>query len=68
MKPWQVAFLRGLGSAIVVGALSFLAVWATSDDGKTLVIAGLTPFLTTLAIRFGLEGAVDSRRPTPPPV
>lgn len=66
MTPWKVAFIRGVLTALVTGALAFLAVWSTSDDPKTLVIASLTPFLTTLAIRFGLEGAWDSRRPPPP--
>ena len=62
MKAWQVALIRGIGSAIVTGGLAFLAMWSQSDDGKTLAIAGLTPFLTTLMLRFGLEGAYDSSR------
>ena len=61
-EPWQVAAARAILSAAIVGGLAFLAVWSQSDDGKTLAIAGLTPALTTLATRLGLEGAVDSRR------
>lgn len=62
MSAWKVAFIRGLGSAVVTGAMGFLAVWSTTDSAKTLVIAGMVPFLSTLSIRFALEGAIDSRK------
>ena len=61
-STWQIAAVRALVSALVVGGLGFLAVWSSTDDGKTLAIAGLTPFLTTLALRLGVEGLVDSRK------
>ena len=60
--PWKVAAARAILSAVIVGGLGFLAVWQTTDDVKTLIVAGLTPALTTLAMRLGLEGAIDSRR------
>ena len=58
---WQVAAARAVLSAVIVGGLGFLAVWQTTDEVKTLVVAGLTPFLTTLAMRLGLEGSIDAR-------
>ncbi len=61
-SPWQVAAVRAVVSAAIVGALGFLTVWSQTDDVKTLVTAGLTPFLTTLALRLGLEGFVDTQR------
>ena len=59
---WAVAFTRAFLAAVVAGATSFLTVWSQTSDEKTLIIAGLTPFLAVIATRFGLEGAVDSRR------
>jgi len=46
----------------MVGGLGFLAVWSSTDDVKTLVTAGLTPALTSFALRLGVEGYVDSRK------
>ena len=60
--PWKVAAARTVLSAVIVGGLGFLAVWSQTDDVKVLITAGLTPALTTLAMRLGLEGIVDSRR------
>ena len=60
-EPWQVATARAVVSAVIVGGLGFLAVWSQTDDVKTLVAAGLTPALTALAMRLGLEGAIDTR-------
>lgn len=63
---WAVAFVRGLVAAGITGGAGFLAVWSTTNDVKTLIIAGLGPFIAALAVRFGVEGAVDSRvRPGP---
>lgn len=59
---FKVALIRGLIEAVLVGALAFLGTWSQTDDVQTLVIASLTPALSTLAIRFGFEGAVDSAR------
>ena len=56
---WRVATARALMSAVVVGGLGFLAVWSTTTDVRTLIIAGLTPGLTTLAVRLGIEGYLD---------
>ncbi len=58
--PWIVALARALLSGIVVGVLAFLAVWPETDDVRVLVSAGLTPGLTVFAIRFGLEGVIDT--------
>lgn len=62
-QAWIVAGVRALLTAAVVGGLGFLAVWTQTDDVKTLVAAGLTPALTVLATRLGIEGYVDSRSP-----
>lgn len=60
--PWQVAAGRALLSAAIAGGLAFLAVWSQTDDVKTLVTAGLVPFLSVLSTRLGLEGYVDTQR------
>lgn len=62
MPPWVVALCRGFLAAFITGALGFLAVWQNTDDVRVLVTAGAVPFLTTLALRFGLEGAIDQRK------
>lgn len=59
-KPWIVALARALLSGVVVGTLAFLAVWPETDNIRVLVSAGLTPGLTVFAIRFGLEGVIDT--------
>ena len=56
---WKIAAARAIVSAVIVGGLGFLAVWSQTDDIKTLIIAGLTPALTSLALRFGIEGTLD---------
>lgn len=58
---WQVAAARGILAAVLSGGLAFLAVFSQTDDVKTLLIAGLTPALTTLGVRFLGEGWLDSR-------
>jgi len=61
-SPWEVAAARALLTASLVGGLGFLAVWSQTDDTRTLIAAGLTPALTTLVTRLGVEGSVDSRK------
>lgn len=58
--PAIVAAARAFIGAFIFGALGFLAMWANTDEVKVLVIAGLTPFLTNLALRLGLEGVLDT--------
>lgn len=58
--PWAVALTRAFVGAAIIGGLGFLAVWQATDDVKVLVTAGVTPALTHLALRFGLEGIVDT--------
>lgn len=60
--PWVVAFARGLISALLTGGIAFFGTWAQTDDIRLLITAGMVPFLTTLMLRWGLEGGVDSRR------
>ena len=59
---WKIAAGRALLSAVIVGGLGFLAVWSQTDEPKTLIIAGLTPALTTIGMRLGIEGAMDRPR------
>ena len=62
MSPeYRTALFRALLSAVLVGASGFLAVWATTDDTKTLIIAAAAPAIATLMARFGVEGSVDAR-------
>ena len=55
------AFRAGL-SAVIVGGLGFLAMWSQTDELKQLLIAGLVPALTTLGLRLGVEGTIDTRK------
>jgi len=59
---WEVAAARAVLTASLVGGLGFLATWSSTDDVKTLVTAGLTPALTSFALRLGVEGYVDSHK------
>ena len=61
-NPALVAAARALLGSLIMGGLGFLAMYANTDDVKTLVIAGLTPFLVNLGWRFGLEGFIDVRK------
>ena len=56
---WKIAAGRAVLSAVIVGGLGFLATWSQTSDPKLLIIAGLTPALTTLGMRLGVEGFQD---------
>ena len=56
---WKIAAARAGATAVLVGALAFLTAWSQTDDVKLLIIAGLTPALTTLGMRLGVEGFQD---------
>ena len=58
--PWMVALTRAIVGASLLGASAFLAMWSQTDDVKVLLIAGLTPFIGHLLIRFGIEGVIDT--------
>jgi len=60
--PAVVAAVRAFLGAFITGGLGFLAVWQSTEEVKVLVTAGVTPFLSYLAIRLGLEGIVDVRK------
>ncbi len=60
--PWAISLVRGFISALITGGIGFLGVWSQTDEVKVLVIAGALPFLTTLSLRFGLEGTIDTRK------
>ena len=60
--PWVVAAARGFLGALISGGLGFLVTWQGTDEVKVLVSAGVTPFLTYLGIRLGIEGFIDARK------
>ena len=60
--PWIVAGARGFLGALISGSLGFLVTWQGTDEVKVLVSAGVTPFLTYLGIRLGIEGFIDARK------
>lgn len=60
--PAIVAAARAVLGSFIFGALGFLAMWSSTDEVKVLIIAGLTPFLTNLGLRFALEGFIDVRK------
>ena len=62
-STWKVAAARAVVTAAIVGALGALAMWSQTDDVKQVLIAGLTPAFTVLAIRLGAEGIIDRPKP-----
>ena len=58
----KAAMVRGLVIAVPTAILTTLTTWSQTDDGKTLIIAGATSFLSTFLARSGLEGAYDTQR------
>jgi hypothetical protein len=60
--PIVAASLRAFYGAILVGSAAFLAIWATSDDTKVIVVGTATPVVGYLMARGGLEGAYDQAR------
>ena len=59
-KPWVVALMRAVVGAALLGASGFLTMWSQTDEVKLLIIAGLTPAVGLLILRFGVEGIVDT--------
>lgn len=62
-----VAAIRAVLTAALVGAGASLAVYATSDDFKSIFVAGATAALGILVARFGVEGTIDASRPQAEP-
>ena len=60
---WKIAAFRAVLTATVLGVLGALSIWSQTNELKLIAIAGLTPFFSTLALRLGAEGYVDSRKP-----
>ena len=59
---WKTAALRALIGATLIGATAFLSVWSQTDDVKLLVTATVTPMLSYIGVRLGIEGYVDNKR------
>lgn len=60
MNSWKVAAIRGGITALGTGALAALTTWTQTDEVKIIAIAGLTPAITIMVARFGVEGTLDS--------
>ena len=58
--PWAVALTRAIVGAVLLGASGFLTTWSQTDEVKLLIIAGLTPAIGYLLVRFGIEGIIDT--------
>jgi len=58
--PLLVAAARALLGASLVGGISFLGVWQSTDEMKVLITSGVLPALTYLAARLGIEGSLDT--------
>lgn len=56
------ALVRSLVIAVPSALLAALTTWQTTNDTKTIFIAGATAFLAPFIIRFGGEGLYDSNR------
>jgi len=61
-EQYEAAIARALVIAVPTGILTALTTWATTDDLKTILIAGGTAATTTFLARVGLEGSFDTRR------
>ena len=46
-----------LGAAALVGLSSFLPVWVTTQDEKTLAVAFLGPVVSYLLVRYRIDRA-----------
>lgn len=62
---FKVAAVRAGLQALIVGGAAAIAVWATTDEVKSIVIAGATPALGILAARLGIEGTYDATKAAP---
>lgn len=59
---FQVALVRGGITAVIAGGVSFFSTLQMGlSAGEAGIAAGLM-ICTSLAARFGVEGAVDSKR------
>ena len=58
--PWAVALTRAIVGAALLGTMGFLTMWSQTDDVKLLIIAGFTPGIGHLLLRFGIEGVIDT--------
>ena len=60
--PYNGAFIRPLVVGFLSRVSAFLPTWSTTDDAKTIGIAGATAFLAPFLARFGGEGTYDTNR------
>ena len=60
--PWIVAGARGLLEAFLYAGVAFFGIFTQSDDVKLLISTPGAIFFTQLLLRWGLEGAIDTRK------
>ena len=58
-KALDSRLVKLCAGAIINGGVAFLGVWASTDEVKILVTAGMLPFLSTFATFFGINAAVS---------
>jgi hypothetical protein len=59
---FQTALFRALIVGIVAGATAAIGVYASTDSYKPVVVAFVTAFLGSAAVRGLVEGSIDSGR------
>lgn len=63
MTPeYRTALIRGVVSAVIAGGVSFFSTLQLGLSANEAAIAAGVMITTTLAARFGGEGAIDSKR------
>lgn len=60
--PIVVATIRGLYTAVGMGAFMWLTVYSTTDDAGAAWVAFGFAFLGALGFRAGVEGVIDQQR------
>ena len=60
--PWIVAGARGLLEAFLYAGVAFFGIFTQSDDVKLLISTPGGVFLSTLIVRWGVEGIIDTRK------
>jgi hypothetical protein len=66
---YRSALLRGVITAVVTGGSVFFATWAQGQPARVAGIAAGAAAFSTLVVRFGAEGTIDTQaaKPSAPP-
>jgi hypothetical protein len=63
---YKSALVRGLVTALVTAGAVFFATWAQGQPVKVAAIAAGAAAFSTLVVRFGAEGTIDTQAAKPP--